>query len=126
MLIYVGTMASISDSCIEAAQIDGVNAYQEFWYIVIPSIFKTLSLFIVTNIMVIFNGNGGIFNFFGQNASEKLYTFGYYLYIELLSAQGNVIYFPELAALGLALTSFAIPIMFTLRWLFEKYGPTES
>ncbi|MBO7344337.1 MAG: sugar ABC transporter permease [Clostridia bacterium] len=126
MLIYTGTMASISESSIEAAQLDGANKYQEFWYIVIPSIFRTLSLFLVTNLLTIFNGQHNIFNFFGQKASEKLYTFGYYLYIQVLGANGNLVEFPPIAALGLALTSFAIPIMFTVRWLFNKYGPSEE
>lgn len=126
MLIYTGTMASISDSSIEAAQIDGVNKYQEFWYIVIPSIFRTLSLFLVTNILTIFNGQGNIFNFFGQKASEKLYTFGYYLYVQVLGANGDLVLFPPIAAVGLALTFIAIPVMFTLRWLFNKYGPNEE
>lgn len=126
MLIYLGTMASISDSCIEAARIDGANIYQEFWYIVIPSIFRTLSLFIITNILTIFNGQGNIFNFFGAKASEKLYTFGYWIYINVLSANGNLIYFPEIAAVGLVLTFIAIPVIFSLRALFNKYGPSED
>ena len=126
MLIYTGTMASISDSSLEAAQIDGVNAYQEFWYIVLPGIFRTLSLFLITNLMIIFNGQGNIFNFFGQKASENLYTFGYFLYVEVLAANGNLVEFPPIAAIGLALTFIAMPIMFTLRWLFNKYGPSED
>lgn len=126
MLIYTGTMASISESSIEAAQIDGVNAYQEFWYIVIPSIFRTLSLFLVTNLLTIFNGQGNIFNFFGQKATEKLYTFGYWIYVEILIANGDLVQFPAISAVGMALTFIAIPLIFSARWLFNKYGPSEE
>lgn len=126
MLIYTGTMASISESSIEAAQIDGVNAYQEFWYIVIPSIFRTLSLFLVTNLLTIFNGQGNIFNFFGQKATEKLYTFGYWIYVEILIANGDLVQFPAISAIGMALTFIAIPLIFSARWLFNKYGPSEE
>lgn len=126
MLIYTGTMAGISDSVIEAAQIDGVNSWQEFIHVIMPSIFSTFSLFIVTGMITIFNGQGGLFNFFGESAPTWIQTFGYYLYVEVKKAGINYKYYPPLASLGFALTSFAIPIIFTGRLLLKKYGPSED
>jgi ABC-type sugar transport system permease subunit len=126
MLIYTGTMASISDSIIEAAQIDGVNALQEFFYVIMPRIFTTFALFIVTGMITIFNGQANMFNFYGLNAPIENYTFGYYIYVEVKAAGLKYQYYPYLASLGLALTFVAIPLIFTCRWLLSKYGPKDE
>lgn len=126
VLIYTGTMAGISESVIEAAQIDGVNKIQEFFHIIMPSIFSTFALFIITGMITIFNGQGNLFNFYGLKAPPEYQTFGYYMYIHVKDAGINYIKYPPLAALGLCLTSIAIPLIFTLRHLLNKYGPKEE
>jgi len=123
MLIYTNTMGSISDSVIEAAEIDGVNSIQEFWYVVLPSIFPTFSLFLVTGLLTIFTGQGCLFNIYGLDAPAEFHSFGYYLYVRVQAAVGNYALYPYLAAFGLALTFIALPLIFGLRWLLEKYGP---
>ncbi len=123
MLIYTNTMGSISDSVIEAAEIDGVNSIQEFWCIVMPSIFPTFSLFIVTGLLTIFTGQGGLFNIYGLEAPAEFHSYGYYMYIRVKASVGDYTKYPYLAAFGLALTFIALPLIFGLRWLLEKYGP---
>ncbi len=126
MLIYTGTMAGISDSIIEAGQIDGANRVQEFFHIIMPSIFSTFALFIITGMITIFNGQGNLFNFFGISAPPKYHTFGYYLYVAVKDAGIFYPKYPPLAALGMCLTFIAIPLIFSLRALFNKYGPKDS
>lgn len=126
VLIYSGTMASISDSIIEAGQVDGTNTIQEFFYIVMPTIFSTYILFIITGMVTIFTGQGNLFNFFGMSAPDELQTLGYYMYVKTKQAGTNYTLYPYLAAYGLDLTMVAVPIIFTLRWLFNKYGPSED
>ncbi|MBQ8374239.1 MAG: sugar ABC transporter permease, partial [Clostridia bacterium] len=36
ILIYSGAMSGINESVVESAQLEGVNALQEFWYITLP------------------------------------------------------------------------------------------
>lgn len=124
MLVYTGTMAGISDSIVEAAQIDGANALQEFFHVIMPAIYPTFSLFIVTGMLAVFNGQGGLFNFMSWEADMKYQTFGYYLYVQIFKAGIDVSKYPPLAALGLSLTSFALPIIFTFRWFVKKVGPS--
>lgn len=126
MLVYTGTMASISDSIIEAGQIDGVNTWQEFIHIILPSIFNTFALFIVTGFITVFNGQGGLFNFYGTHAPQEFWTFGYYLYIMVKDAGVDYTKLPNLAAFGLCLTFIALPIIFSLRYLLNKYGPSTD
>ena len=126
MLIYTGTMAGISDSIIEAAEIDGANMWQEFIHVIMPSIFSTFALFIVTGMIQIFNGQGNLFNFYGLDAPEQFQTFGYYIYVQVKHAGVDYVKYPDISALGLCLTSFAIPIIFTGRYLLNKFGPSED
>ncbi len=124
MLVYTGTMAGISEAVVEAAQIDGANALQEFFHVIMPSIYPTFSLFIVTGMLAIFNGQAGLFNFMSWEADLKYQTFGYYLYVQVFKSGIDVSKYPPLAAMGLALTSFAIPIIFGFRYLVNKLGPS--
>ena len=129
MLIYTSTMAGISDSIIEAAEIDGANAMQEFFHVVMPSIFTTFALFIVTGMITIFNGQANLFNFYGVAGIDKApdqLTLGYWIYVKVRDAKTDYIKYPYLAAFGLALTSFAIPLIFSCRALLKKYGPKET
>ena len=129
MLIYTGTMAGISDSVIEAAEIDGTNAVQEFFYIVVPSIFPTFSLFIITGMLTIFNGQAGLFSFYGLSGlttRAEFTTFGYYMYVKVQQSVNDYTQYPYLASLGLALSFIAIPLIFTARWLLNKFGPTAD
>ena len=125
MLVYTGTMAGISESVIEASEVDGVNSIQQFWYIVIPQIYQTFSLFVVTGLLVLFSGQANMFNFFGLKADAPFYTFGYYMYIELQANVNDLPTYSYLAALGFLLTVVAIPLIFTVRYLLNKFGPKE-
>jgi hypothetical protein len=91
-----------------------------------PTIFSTFALFVVTGMLVIFNGQGGLFNFYGLEAPEKLQTFGYYMFVKVKNAGVNYAKYPSLASLGLVLTFIAIPIVFTGRYFINKYGPSED
>ena len=123
MLIYTSTMGSISDSVIEAAEVDGVNSFQEFWYIVLPSIFPTFSLFMVTGMLYIFIGQGCLFNLYGLEAPNEFQNYGYYLYVQVKNYVGDYTHYPHLASFGLALTFIALPLIFGLKWLLQKFGP---
>lgn len=125
MLVYTGTMAGISESVIEASEVDGVNSLQQLWYIVLPQIYSTFSLFAVTGLLVLFSGQANMFNFFGLKADAPFYTFGYYMYIELQANVNDLPTYSYLAALGFLLTVVAIPLIFTVRYLLNKFGPKE-
>ena len=126
MLVYTGTMAGISDSVIEASEVDGVNSVQQFWYIVLPQIYQTFSLFVVTGLLVLFSGQANLFNFFGLRPDgPEFYTFGYYMYIEIAKNLNDYAKYSYLSAFGLIITAVAIPTIFIVRHLLEKYGPKE-
>lgn len=125
VLMYSGTMSSISDAVIEAGEVDGVTPFREFISIVIPMIFPTISTFLVAGIATMFTDQMNLFNFFGQNVMPKDQTIGYYLYMKIKTASSLAEY-PYLASLGVVLTCIVMPVVIFVRWLLGKLNPMEN
>lgn len=128
-LIYSNKMGELSPETIEAAELDGANAMQEFFYVVLPFAFPTVSVFLVTGIATIFTNQYNLFSFFGGTIAFDPGTMGYYLFtrVQELASNGNFESFEynRAAALSLVVTAVAIPVTLTVRWLTEKYGPQD-
>lgn len=124
VLMYVGAMSNINESVIEAAQLDGVNAFMEFTRIILPLVWPTVVVFLTTQLAVIFSNQMNLFSFYGQGAESRVQTVGYYLYRNTYVAQ--ISDYPYLAAFGLVLTAIVAPITVLVRWLLTKFGPSEA
>ncbi len=53
MVLFIGALASVDSTMYEAAEIDGANAWQKFWYITFPSI-RTI---IILNLILAVSGS---------------------------------------------------------------------
>ena len=126
VLLYSGTMSSISPSVLEAAEVDGVNDFQEFFHIVLPQVYPTLVTFLVAQLATVFTNQINLFNFYGVQAENDMYTFGYYMYRNIQVNEGDLTQYPYLAAIGLALTIVALPITLGIRKLLNKIGPSND
>lgn len=124
ILMYVGAMNNINDSVIEAAQLDGVNAFTEFTRIVLPLVWPTVVVFLTTQLAQIFSNQMNLFSFYGHSAEPRVQTVGYYLYRNTYVAQ--ISDYPYLAAFGLVLTFIVAPVTVFARWLLTKFGPSEA
>ena len=122
-LMYTGTMSGISDSVIEAAQIDGITPFKEFTKIVIPMIWPTLTTFIISSCALIFMDQMNLFTFFKDGAAGDLYTVGYYLYRQIRMDTANPAAYPALSAMGMMLTLITIPFVFAVRWFMNRINP---
>lgn len=121
-LLYVSAMGNINTSIIEAAKVDGVNTVQEFIHIIMPLIWPTFTQFFVVSVGGIFMNQLSLYAFYGQGVETRLYTFGYYLYREvLLAADANL---PYLATVGIVLTMITIPVTLLIKWALQKFGPS--
>ena len=124
ILLYVGAMNNIDESVSEACQLDGANLFQEMIYIVLPLIYPTFVTFIVVGVGGIFTGQMALYEFYGQGADETLQTFGYYLFKTTKAAtEGD---YPYLATMGLMMTFVVAPLTFFVKWLLEKFGPSQG
>ena len=128
-LIYSNKMGELPPETIEAAQLDGANSFQEFFHVVLPFAFPTVSVFLVTGIATLFTNQYNLFSFFGGTISFDSGTMGYYLFNLVQDYASNGIFdavaYNRAAALSLAITIVVIPITLLVRWLTEKYGPQD-
>lgn len=122
ILLYSGAMNGISDSLVEAAQIDGITPVKEFLFITLPSIYSTIVTFLIVSVAGIFTNQMNLFSFFGTGAERPMYTVGYYLFRQANLAA--VQEYPMLSAFGIVLTMIIIPATYLVKWLLEKFGPS--
>ena len=124
-LMYANAMSNISTDVVEAAHLDNCEGIKEFWYITLPSIFPTLSTFLVVGVASIFLDQAGLYSIYESSAPPNLYTYGYYLYMKIQTST-SWSQTPVLAAMGLLLTAIAIPMTLIVKYFLEKYGPSEN
>ena len=128
VLMYSNKMSTISPEIIESAQLDGAGALREFFHIVLPMTFSTISVFLITGIAGIFTNQINNFAFFAAspNAYDETRTIGYLLYHRTRKAGQNDWEYPSIAALGILLTLIVLPLTFLARYCFERFGPSED
>ncbi len=127
VLMYSNKMSTIDPSIIEAGKIDGAKGLSEFWYITLPLVFPTLSVFLVTGMAGLFTNQLNLFSFYGAMAPDSAQTLGYWLYREaMVQKNGGLSGYSRLAAIGLLLTVIAVPLTLGLRYVVERFGPSED
>ena len=133
VLMYSNKMSSISDEIIESAHLDGAVGIKEFWYIVLPLTYSTLSVFLITGVASMFVHQYGVIEMFNWAADDSIKSIGFWFFAQAnqykkmlslndISAAG----LPTLAAMGIIMTVITVPIALTVRWVLEKYGPSEE
>ena len=124
-IYFLGSISNISPSVVEAGKLDGVNSFREFIHIVFPSIFPTFTSLVVVGFISIFNNQGYILAFYGVQAPHTVRTIGYEIYIRVKNSV-NYYDYPITAAMGMLFTLIAIPRVLLLKYLMEKFGPSED
>lgn len=125
-LMYVNAMNDIPPERVEAANLDGATGFREFWSISLPSVFSTLSTFLVAGVALIFTNQFNLFSFFGSSAPSGIMTYGYWLYRETLRTANSPAQVPVVAAMGVCMTVVAVPLTLFVRWLLNKFGPSAD
>ena len=130
LIIYLSAMSSISTDILEYGQLEPLSTFKELWYVIIPSIFPTITTYLVLAIAGFFTNYGYFHTFFGGgnvfNTEGKPYeTLGYYFFVGLLE-QGSIKSYPYASAAGIMFTVVAAPLTLFVKYLLEKYGPSED
>lgn len=124
-IMTIGIMNSTDAHTIEAGIIDGCNMWQEFWHIVLPHIYPTLSIGFIYGFSSMFTADFELFTYYGQNASQDLWTLGYAHTIMSIKEGGEFEY-PFLSAWGLCESFMIIPVTYFYKWVVGKFGPSED
>lgn len=134
ILMYTGAMSGINESVVESAQLDGVNALQEFWYITLPLIYPTFVTFTITGIAGIFTAHPNLHTFFGLSDpfTFKIHTLGFTIFAsvrESSTAAGpsaKLLSLTQVSALGLLITAVMLPTTLLIKKAMTKWGPSTD
>jgi ABC-type sugar transport system permease subunit len=126
ILLYLGAMQNISDSVVEAAELDGAVGIKEFVYITFPLIFPTITTFVVVGVVGIFTEQFHVYSFYGDYANPQIYTIGYYMFSKITKGGSSMVSYPMLSAMGNIMTIIAVPLTMGIKFLMEHYGPSTE
>lgn len=124
MILYQSAMSRVPQEIIEAAQLDGCPWYRELWSIIIPMVWPTISTTLILLFTSLFNSTGPILLFAdaGRQAlldNKEVTTIAFWIYQKTRS--GVDLNYP--AAIGMFFTVVSVPIVFLVRWVFNKIDP---
>ena len=128
VLLYSNNMSAISSEIVEAAHIDGATSLQEFWYITLPQVYPVMTTFIITSVAGIFTNQFQVYTLIPSNVDNSVKSLGYYLFREaaaIADSPSDIVY-AKLSSMGILLTCVCIPLTFGVRWIMEKFGPSEE
>lgn len=112
MIVISGAMRSINSEMLESAEIDGCNWFQEFIYIILPSIWPTISTILILSAAGFLGASGPILAFTeGANGTMTLsfYTFA------LVSGKGAPTDYYLASAIGLCMSAISFPLALVVK-----------
>lgn len=125
LIYYLSAMSSTDLEVVEAGRLDGLGLLGEFWHVVLPHIYSTVSLFFVMGWTSIFMGHGSFFLFYGYTPKTSV-PLGYVLFVETIHGENPSAVYPYLTAVGLVITAITVPVVLTVRKLVLKLGPSAD
>ena len=129
VLMYSNKMSAIPEEIIESAHLDGAMGVKEFWYIVLPLTYSTISVFLITGVAQIFVNQFGAYDMFTGGAHNTIKSIGYWFFVEVAGKFKTVQSSAELpyySAVGVVLTLVTVPAALGFRWVLEHFGPSEE
>ncbi len=129
VLMYSNKMSSIPEEIVESAHLDGATGIKEFWYIILPLTYSTISVFVITGVASVFVNQFGAYDMYAGWADNSIKSIGYWFFVEVAGKFKNVQKSAELpyySAIGVVLTLITVPIALGIRWALEHFGPSED
>ncbi len=126
VLMYTSAMSGVSSEMLEACYLDGCGDFSEFWHIILPSVWPTLTTFIVVGVAGFFTNQMYLYDLRGESADSSIWTLGYFMYKNTVSGNETFDLYPYLSAMGIVFTLVAAPVSFFVKWTMEKYGPKDE
>ena len=125
VLMFSNAVSGMAPEIIEAGKIDGASSMQEFWHLVLPSLYPTMTVFLITSVSNILLDQFDVFSFYSWYPGNKVITIGYLFFIKSTATNAETLY-PAIAAFGVLLTLIAVPTTVLVKYLLERFGPREG
>lgn len=126
VLTNVGFMGSISTELIEACHIDGCKTFGEFIHVILPQLWPFISVGLIGGAMGLFMSGPGLYEFYSTGADKELYSFSYYLFCLVMTDTSNKPNQMYSAACSLLVTCLVVPLTFGIKYLVNRFGPSED
>ena len=123
MIMFSGAMNRVPQDIFESARIDGIGFFREFFNIILPLIWPTVTTMVVFSMVGIFSNAGLVMLLCPDNSA--CHNIGYYILRFTLGANNTVsVYdgFSYPAAVGLIFTMVNLPLVFGTKWLCDSVG----
>ena len=123
MIMFSGAMNRVPQDIFESARIDGIGFFREFFNIILPLIWPTVTTMLVFSMVGVFSNAGIVMLLCPDNAS--CHNIGYYILRFTLNANNTIKVddtFSYPAAVGLLFTCVNIPLVFGTKWVCDKIG----
>lgn len=107
IIVIGGAMRSVDPQMLEAGEIDGCNWIQEFFYLILPSIWPTLSTILILSVAGFLGASGPILPF--TEGRYGTMTLAFYNFA-LVSGTGAKTDYYLASAIGLCMTAISFPL----------------
>lgn len=119
-IVYFAAIMGIDSEMVEAAKVDGVNAFQKIRYIILPSLKPTIIILLLFAMGGIIKGNFGLFyNIIGPSNS-MLFDTTDIIETFVFRSMINNFNFTQASAVGLYQSIFGFLVVMGCNWLVKK------
>jgi putative aldouronate transport system permease protein len=119
-IVYFAAIMGIDAEMIEAAKVDGVNAFQKIRYIILPNLKPTIVILLLFAMGGILKGNFGLFyNIIGPSNS-MLFPTTDIIETYVFRAMMNNFNFTQASAVGLYQSIFGFIVVMVCNWVVKK------
>jgi putative aldouronate transport system permease protein len=120
-IVYFASIMGIDTAIYEAAEIDGANALQRIWYIILPSLKPTAIILVLFSIGGILKGNFGLFYNLVGTANAILQPTTDIIETYVFRSLMNQFNFSYSAAAGLYQSAVGFIIVMTVNFIVKKF-----
>ncbi|MCQ2815244.1 MAG: sugar ABC transporter permease [Bacilli bacterium] len=118
MIMFHGAMKRIPNEVFESAELDGVGFFRQFFNIVVPLIWPTISTLIIFSLSGIFVSYGAVMILTPNNSESSM--IGWFILQKTTSPYGKDPNYA--AAVGVVFTCIGLPFILLIKKLLDKIG----
>jgi ABC-type sugar transport system permease subunit len=119
-IVLTGAMTRIPEEIFESGRLEGIGVWREFFQMVCPLIWSTISTLLIFQLAAITTFDFGTFLLMGESAIAEVRTMGYYIFMLTYNVSRGAEVANKPAALGLIITIVTVPVVMICRAIIEK------
>ena len=126
-LIFTNAINAVDKEILESASVDGASDMVQFFKIVLPLIWPTLTTYVVTGLTGMLTWSGSLMTFYMYGAPSHIWGLGYYFTVTIKNTGAfGYMHYPMVATAGLFVTIVSTPLVFAIRHLMNKLDQTND